>query len=173
MLHWVALNYLVSWMRQNKTLNQTPNVLPPSQVRRSYRGCFRCRGLLPLQANGQGGTTSQCGKSSDNKPDVDSEIAVRLPVAGGSFNLDRWWNPSIDGRKGVTPEQIRSEYEPRIEPPKNAASDVAAAQGQAPRQQILSSQSRLTLKPALNQLNGANRLRTVNRRWSASKSNKV
>ncbi|PMG69971.1 flagellar hook-length control protein FliK [Vibrio lentus] len=132
----------------NKTLNQTPNGkgLPQqAQAGASVAGASSPTGEMDKAAQ-QANVANQ-----DNGLDVDSEIAVLTGGKGVSQLTDDEIRQLMD--KGVTPEQIEASMSRELSQ-KNAASDVAAVQGQAisPADIELAKQVDAHTK-ALNQLN--------------------
>ncbi|MEZ9408935.1 flagellar hook-length control protein FliK [Vibrio lentus] len=132
----------------NKTLNQTPNGkgLPQqAQAGDSVAGASSPTGEMDKAAQ-QANVANQ-----DNGLDVDSEIAVLTGGKGVSQLTDDEIRQLMD--KGVTPEQIEASMSRELSQ-KNAASDVAAVQGQAisPADIELAKQVDAHTK-ALNQLN--------------------
>ncbi|MEZ9245725.1 flagellar hook-length control protein FliK [Vibrio lentus] len=128
----------------NKTLSQTPNGKGlPQQTEINQVKIDQAQGHITGASVAAASTTGEMDKAAqqanvanqDNGLDVDSEIAV------------------LTGGKGVTPEQIEASMSRELSQ-KNAASDVAAVQGQAisPADIELAKQVDAHTK-ALNQLN--------------------
>ncbi|MCB5357717.1 flagellar hook-length control protein FliK [Vibrio lentus] len=142
----------------NKTLNQTPNGkgLPQQTVINQVKvDQGHIEGASVAGASATGGMDKAAQQANvanqDNGLDVDSEIAVLTGGKGVSQLTDDEIRQLMD--KGVTPEQIEASMSRELSQ-KNAASDVAAVQGQAisPADIELAKQVDAHTK-ALNQLN--------------------
>ncbi|PML56168.1 flagellar hook-length control protein FliK [Vibrio lentus] len=142
----------------NKTLNQTPNGkgLPQQTVINQVKvDQGHIEGASVAGASATGGMDKAVQQANvanqDNGLDVDSEIAVLTGGKGVSQLTDDEIRQLMD--KGVTPEQIEASMSRELSQ-KNAASDVAAVQGQAisPADIELAKQVDAHTK-ALNQLN--------------------
>ncbi|MEZ9161234.1 flagellar hook-length control protein FliK [Vibrio lentus] len=134
----------------NKTLNQTPNGKGLPQQAQGHIAGASVAGAF---ATGEMGKAAQQANvaNQDNGLDVDSEIAVLTGGKGVSQLTDDEIRQLMD--KGITPEQIEASMSRELSQ-KNAASDVAAVQGQAisPADIELAKQVDAHTK-ALNQLN--------------------
>ncbi|WP_454441889.1 flagellar hook-length control protein FliK [Vibrio bathopelagicus] len=139
----------------NKTLNQTPNGkgLPQQTQLDQAQGNIAGASVAGASATGEVGKAVQQANvaNQDSGLDVDSEIAVLTGGKGVSQLTDDEIRQLMD--KGVTPEQIEASMSRELSQ-KNAASDVAAVQGQAisPADIELAKQVDAHTK-ALNQLN--------------------
>ncbi|MEZ9674314.1 flagellar hook-length control protein FliK [Vibrio lentus] len=135
----------------NKTLNQTPNGKGlPQQAQGHIAGASVAGASSPTGEMDKAAQQANVA-NQDNGLDVDSEIAVLTGGKGVSQLTDDEIRQLMD--KGVTPEQIEASMSRELSP-KNAASDVAAVQGQAisPADIELAKQVDAQTK-ALNQLN--------------------
>ncbi|MFS1919444.1 flagellar hook-length control protein FliK [Vibrio lentus] len=144
----------------NKTLNQTPNGKGlPQQAEINQVKIDQAQGHIAGASVAGTSATGGMDKAAqqanvanqDNGLDVDSEIAVLTGGKGVSQLTDDEIRQLMD--KGVTPEQIEASMSRELSQ-KNAASDVAAVQGQAisPADIELAKQVDAHTK-ALNQLN--------------------
>lgn len=144
----------------NKTLNQTPNGKGlPQQAEINQVKIDQAQGHIASASVAGASATGGMDKAAqqanvvnqDNGLDVDSEIAVLTGGKGVSQLTDDEIRQLMD--KGVTPEQIEASMSRELSQ-KNAASDVAAVQGQAisPADIELAKQVDAHTK-ALNQLN--------------------
>ncbi|PMG42976.1 flagellar hook-length control protein FliK [Vibrio lentus] len=139
----------------NKTLNQTPNGKGLPQQAEINQAQGHIAGASVAGASVTGGMDKAAQQANvanqDNGLDVDSEIAVLTGGKGVSQLTDDEIRQLMD--KGVTPEQIEASMSRELSQ-KNAASDVAAVQGQAisPADIELAKQVDAQTK-ALNQLN--------------------
>ena len=134
----------------NKTLNQTPNGKGLPQQAQGHIAGASVAGASAI--GGMDKAAQQANEANqDNGLDVDSEIAVLTGGKGVSQLTDDEIRQLMD--KGVTPEQIEASMSRELSQ-KNAASDVAAVQGQAisPADIELAKQVDAHTK-ALNQLN--------------------
>ncbi|WP_122053829.1 flagellar hook-length control protein FliK [Vibrio sp. Evd11] len=135
----------------NKTLNQTPNGKGlPQQAQGHIAGASVAGASSPTGEMDKAAQQANVA-NQDNGLDVDSEIAVLTGGKGVSQLTDDEIRQLMD--KGVTPEQIEASMSRELSQ-KNAASDVAAVQGQAisPADIELAKQVDAKTK-ALNQLN--------------------
>ncbi|OBS93756.1 flagellar hook-length control protein FliK [Vibrio tasmaniensis] len=135
----------------NKTLNQTPNGKGlPQQAQGHIAGASVAGASSPTGEMDKAAQQANVA-NQDNGLDVDSEIAVLTGGKGVSQLTDDEIRQLMD--KGVTPEQIEASMSRELSQ-KNAASDVAAVQGQAisPADLELAKQVDAQTK-ALNQLN--------------------
>ncbi|MGF1848254.1 flagellar hook-length control protein FliK [Vibrio lentus] len=135
----------------NKTLNQTPNGKDlPQQAQGHIAGASVAGASSPTGEMDKAAQQANVA-NQDNGLDVDSEIAVLTGGKGVSQLTDDEIRQLMD--KGVTPEQIEANMSRELSQ-KNAASDVAAVQGQAisPADIELAKQVDAQTK-ALNQLN--------------------
>ncbi|MCC4815320.1 flagellar hook-length control protein FliK [Vibrio lentus] len=135
----------------NKTLNQTPNGKGlPQQAQGHIAGASVAGASSPTGEMDKAAQQANVA-NQDNGLDVDSEIAVLTGGKGVSQLTDDEIRQLMD--KGVTPEQIEASMSRELSQ-KNAASDVAAVQGQAisPADIELAKQVDAQTK-ALNQLN--------------------
>ncbi|MFA0550538.1 flagellar hook-length control protein FliK, partial [Vibrio lentus] len=135
----------------NKTLNQTPNGKGlPQQAQGHIAGASVAGASSPTGEMDKAAQQANVA-NQDNGLDVDSEIAVLTGGKGVSQLTDDEIRQLMD--KGVTPEQIEASMSRELSQ-KNAASDVAAVQGQAisPADIELAKQVDAHTK-ALNQLN--------------------
>ncbi|MDN2669300.1 flagellar hook-length control protein FliK [Vibrio sp. 14N.309.X.WAT.E.F5] len=135
----------------NKTLNQTPNGKGlPQQAQGHIAGASVAGASSPTGEMDKAALQANVA-NQDNGLDVDSEIAVLTGGKGVSQLTDDEIRQLMD--KGVTPEQIETSMSRELSQ-KNAASDVAAVQGQAisPADIDLAKQVDAQTK-ALNQLN--------------------
>ena len=135
----------------NKTLNQTPNGKGlPQQAQGHIAGASVAGASSPTGEMDKAAQQANVA-NQDNGLDVDSEIAVLTGGKGVSQLTDDEIRQLMD--KGVTPEQIEASMSRELSQ-KNAASDVAAVQGQAisPADIDLAKQVDAQTK-ALNQLN--------------------
>ncbi|MFS1465401.1 flagellar hook-length control protein FliK [Vibrio lentus] len=135
----------------NKTLNQTPNGKGlPQQAQGHIAGASVAGASFPTGEMDKAALQANVA-NQDNGLDVDSEIAVLTGGKGVSQLTDDEIRQLMD--KGVTPEQIEASMSRELSQ-KNAASDVAAVQGQAisPADIELAKQVDAQTK-ALNQLN--------------------
>ncbi|MCC4784201.1 flagellar hook-length control protein FliK [Vibrio splendidus] len=135
----------------NKTLNQTPNGKGlPQQAQGHIAGASVAGASSPTGEMDKAAQQANVA-NQDNGLDVDSEIAVLTGGKGVSQLTDDEIRQLMG--KGVTPEQIEASMSRELSQ-KNAASDVAAVQGQAisPADIELAKQVDAHTK-ALNQLN--------------------